>query len=59
MANVNNAAYSAVSHGHTATVISVTDNLEVDPKHGFKTVGDFLKTVRQPKTPAAPSTSAF
>lgn len=46
VANVNNAAYSAVSHGHTATVISVTDNLEVDPKHGFKTVGDFLKTVR-------------
>lgn len=53
VANVNNTTYSAVSHGHTATVISVTDNLEADPKHGFKTVGDFLKTVRQAQNPGS------
>jgi HK97 family phage major capsid protein len=56
MANVVNVAHSAhstISHGQKATVISVTDNLEADPKHGFKSVGDFLKTVRQAQNPGA------
>jgi HK97 family phage major capsid protein len=55
MANVNVAqsAHSTISHGQKATVISVTDNLEADPKHGFKSVGDFLKTVRQAQNPGA------
>jgi hypothetical protein len=52
-AHMANVAHSTVSHGHTATVISVTDNLEADPKHGFKTVGDFLKTVRQAQNPGS------
>ena len=34
-------------------VISVSDNLEADPKHGFKSVGDFLKTVRQAQNPGS------
>ena len=56
MVNVTNVAHSAhstISHGQKATVISVTDNLEADPKHGFKSVGDFLKTVRQAQNPGA------
>lgn len=53
MANVAHSAHSTISHGQTATVISVTDNLEADPKHGFKSVGDFLKTVRQAQNPGA------
>ena len=52
-AHMANVAHSTVSHGHTATVISVIDNLEADPKHGFKTVGDFLKTVRQAQNPGS------
>ena len=53
VANVAHSAHSTISHGQTATVISVTDNLEADPKHGFKSVGDFLKTVRQAQNPGA------
>ncbi len=34
-------------------VITVTDNLEADPKHGFKSVGEFLKTVRQAQNPGS------
>ena len=34
-------------------VISVSDNLEADPKHGFKSVGEFLKTVCQAHKPGA------
>ncbi len=34
-------------------VIAVTDNLEADPKHGFKSVGEFLKTVRQAQNPGS------
>ena len=30
-----------------ASVITVVDNAATDPKHGFKSVGDFLKTVCQ------------
>ena len=52
-AHMAHVAQSAVSHGQTATVISVTDNLETDPKHGFKSVGDFLKTVRQAQNPGS------
>ena len=33
--------------------ITVTDNRDADPKHGFKTVGDFLKTVRQAQNPGS------
>ncbi|MDI9234576.1 phage major capsid protein [Limnohabitans lacus] len=53
VANVAHSAHSTISHGQKATVISVTDNLEADPKHGFKSVGDFLKTVRQAQNPGA------
>ena len=31
----------------TASVITVVDNAASDPKHGFKSVGEFLKTVCQ------------
>jgi hypothetical protein len=31
----------------------VVDNAAADPKHGFKSVGDFLKTVRQAQNPGA------
>ena len=37
----------------TASVITVVDNAAADPKHGFKSVGDFLKTVRQAQNPGA------
>jgi len=37
----------------TASVITVVDNAASDPKHGFKSVGDFLKTVRQAQNPGA------
>ncbi len=36
-----------------ASVITVVDNAAADPKHGFKSVGDFLKTVRQAQNPGA------
>jgi HK97 family phage major capsid protein len=45
-----------VQLGHQASaspVVTVTDNLESDPKHGFKSVGEFLKTVRQAQNPGA------
>jgi HK97 family phage major capsid protein len=37
----------------TASVITVVDNAAADPKHGFKSVGDFLKTVRQAQNPGS------
>jgi HK97 family phage major capsid protein len=36
-----------------SSVITVADNREADPTHGFKTVGDFLKTVRLAQNPGA------
>jgi HK97 family phage major capsid protein len=44
--------------GHTAhlpnaSVITVVNNAETDPKHGFKSVGEFLKTVRHAQNPGA------
>jgi HK97 family phage major capsid protein len=43
---------------HTAqlpesSVITVADNREADPTHGFRTAGDFLKTVRLAQNPGA------
>jgi HK97 family phage major capsid protein len=34
-------------------MIAVTDNRDLDPKHGFKSVGEFLKTVCQAQKPGA------
>lgn len=51
MTSLANAPYSAVSNCHTSTEISATDNLEADSKHGFKTVGDLLKTLNQAQKP--------
>ena len=36
-----------------ASVITVVSNAESDPKHGFKSVGDFLKIVRQAQNPGS------
>ena len=35
------------AHLPNASVITVVNNAETDPKHGFKSVGEFLKTVCQ------------
>jgi HK97 family phage major capsid protein len=35
----------------TGNVITVTDNREADPKHGFKTVGEFMQAVFQAEKP--------
>ena len=44
--------------GHAAqlpngSVITVVSNAESDPKHGFKSVGEFLKTVRHAQNPGS------
>lgn len=36
-----------------SSVITVVDNLASDPKHGFKSVGEFLKTVCQAQKPSS------
>jgi len=41
------------AHLPNASVITVVDNAASDPKHGFKSVGEFLKTVRQAQNPGA------
>ena len=41
---------SQLSH---SSVITVVDNLASDPKHGFKSVGEFLKTVCQAQKPSS------
>ena len=41
------------AHLPNASVITVVENAASDPKHGFKSVGEFLKTVRQAQNPGS------
>lgn len=41
------------AHLPNASVITVLENAASDPKHGFKSVGEFLKTVRQAQNPGS------
>ena len=50
-AHMTSVAHAAVSHGQAAGVISVTDNRQNDPMHGFKTVGEFMQAVYQAEKP--------
>uniref|UniRef100_UPI0005F27F64 hypothetical protein n=1 Tax=Xanthomonas sp. MUS 060 TaxID=1588031 RepID=UPI0005F27F64 len=38
---------AAVSVPTSASILSVSDNRELDPRRGFASVGEFLKSVRQ------------
>ena len=54
LAHVAHVAVGSASNTPTPSPwITVTDNLEADPKHGFKSVGEFLKTVRQAQNPGS------
>ena len=47
------ASTAQLGQGAGATVITVSENIESDPRHGFKSVGEFLKTVRQAQNPGS------
>ncbi len=47
------ASTAQLGQGAGATVITVSENIEADPRHGFKSVGEFLKTVRQAQNPGS------
>jgi HK97 family phage major capsid protein len=47
------ASTAPLGQGAGATVITVSENIEADPRHGFKSVGEFLKTVRQAQNPGS------